>query len=176
MSRNILYTGPTRAAKTGKNLLYRHDEPNEPTKEGPLSSVLRESPFVSVSTAPPISSLSDPTTSSFLSLLVAGWWLVFKKSEVRHMEYTKKDHTCSGILSTLFHTVCRKSGAGICIILQNFMLFPNFLKWVLKTVPKKLKGKNTFEKSAKTRNSRGILHITFFRHIFLSPFQRILVF
>jgi hypothetical protein len=33
-----------------KNPLYRHEEPNEPTKEGPLSFVLFESPFASVST------------------------------------------------------------------------------------------------------------------------------
>jgi len=42
-----------------KNLLYRHDKTNEPTKEGPLSFVLLESPFVSVSTVSraPLSSL-----------------------------------------------------------------------------------------------------------------------
>ncbi len=33
-----------------KNLLYRHDKPNEPTNSGPLSFVLFESPFTSVST------------------------------------------------------------------------------------------------------------------------------
>jgi hypothetical protein len=33
-----------------KNLLYRHDKANEPTKAGPLSFVLFESPFTSVST------------------------------------------------------------------------------------------------------------------------------
>jgi hypothetical protein len=33
-----------------KNLLYRHGKPHEPTKEGPLSFVLLESPFTSVST------------------------------------------------------------------------------------------------------------------------------
>jgi hypothetical protein len=33
-----------------KNVLYRHDEPNEPTKEGPASVVLHKSPFASVST------------------------------------------------------------------------------------------------------------------------------
>ncbi len=33
-----------------KNLLYCYDEPNEPTKEGPLPYVLQESPFASVST------------------------------------------------------------------------------------------------------------------------------
>ncbi len=44
--KNIFYTEQTRAAK---NLLHRHDEPNEPTKEGPLSFVLFESPFTSVS-------------------------------------------------------------------------------------------------------------------------------
>jgi hypothetical protein len=34
-----------------KNLLYRHDDLNEPIKEGPLSFVLFESPFDSVLTA-----------------------------------------------------------------------------------------------------------------------------
>jgi hypothetical protein len=33
-----------------KNLLYSHDKPNEPTKKRPLSFVLFESPFTSVST------------------------------------------------------------------------------------------------------------------------------
>ncbi len=33
-----------------KNLLYRHDKPKEPTKEGSLSFVLFEFPFSSVST------------------------------------------------------------------------------------------------------------------------------
>jgi hypothetical protein len=32
-----------------KNLFYLHDEPNEPTKEGPLSFVLFKTPFNSVS-------------------------------------------------------------------------------------------------------------------------------
>jgi hypothetical protein len=48
--RKIIFgTGLTRAAKAGKNLLYRHEEPNEPTKERPLSFVLFKSPFTSVS-------------------------------------------------------------------------------------------------------------------------------
>jgi hypothetical protein len=43
--------GPTRAAKAGpKCLVYWHNKPNEPTKEGPLSFVLIEYPFASVST------------------------------------------------------------------------------------------------------------------------------
>ncbi len=33
-----------------KNLLYQHNELNELTKEGPLSYVLRVSPFASIST------------------------------------------------------------------------------------------------------------------------------
>jgi hypothetical protein len=41
-------TGPTKARQDNK-LLYRYDEPNEPTKEGPLSFVLLVFPFVSVS-------------------------------------------------------------------------------------------------------------------------------
>jgi hypothetical protein len=33
-----------------KNFLYNHDEPKEPTKEAPISYVLRESPLAAVST------------------------------------------------------------------------------------------------------------------------------
>ncbi len=33
--------------RQNKNLLYEHNKPNEPTKEGPLSFVLFESPFTS---------------------------------------------------------------------------------------------------------------------------------
>ncbi len=33
-----------------KNVLYWHDEPNEPTKDGPALFVLHKSPFASVST------------------------------------------------------------------------------------------------------------------------------
>jgi hypothetical protein len=41
----------TRAAEAGqKSLLYRHDKPKEPTKEGPFSYVFQDSPFASVST------------------------------------------------------------------------------------------------------------------------------
>ncbi len=43
----IFCTGLTRQ---DKNLLYRHHEPNKPTKNGPLSYLLREAPFASVST------------------------------------------------------------------------------------------------------------------------------
>ncbi len=36
--------------RQNENLLYQHDKPNEPTKEGPLSFVLFELPFTWVST------------------------------------------------------------------------------------------------------------------------------
>jgi hypothetical protein len=36
--------------RLNKNLLYLHDKPNEPIKEGILSFVLFESPFTLVST------------------------------------------------------------------------------------------------------------------------------
>jgi hypothetical protein len=36
--------------RQNKNILYRHDKPNEPTKEKPLSFVLFEFSFTSVST------------------------------------------------------------------------------------------------------------------------------
>jgi hypothetical protein len=52
--RNIIFsTELTRAAKAGqKSTVYRHDEPNKSTMEGPLSNVLQGSPFAfaSVST------------------------------------------------------------------------------------------------------------------------------
>jgi hypothetical protein len=51
MRKKIFCTGlTTEKPRQNKNLFYRHDEPNEPTKEGPLSFVLFESPFISVST------------------------------------------------------------------------------------------------------------------------------
>jgi hypothetical protein len=55
--------------RQNKNLLYRHymPLPNEPTREGPLLSVLFEPPFPSVSNSeqgPPLSSLSGPLTLS----------------------------------------------------------------------------------------------------------------
>ncbi len=45
--------GRLKQPRQDKNLLYRHDEPKEPNKEGPLSFVLVESPFASVSTGAP---------------------------------------------------------------------------------------------------------------------------
>jgi hypothetical protein len=48
--KKLFCTGPTRAAKAEQNIFYRHDKPNEPTKDGPLSFVLSESPYTSVST------------------------------------------------------------------------------------------------------------------------------
>jgi hypothetical protein len=48
--RSILYWADWSSQGKFKNLLYRHDKPNEPTKEGPLSFVLFESPFTSIST------------------------------------------------------------------------------------------------------------------------------
>jgi hypothetical protein len=49
--KKIFYTiGRLEQPRQDKNLLYRHKEPNEPTKEGPLSFLLFESLFASVST------------------------------------------------------------------------------------------------------------------------------
>jgi len=50
--KKIFRTGLTivEQPKQDKNLLKRHHEPKEPTKEGPLSLVLFEFPFASVST------------------------------------------------------------------------------------------------------------------------------
>jgi hypothetical protein len=48
--KKIFFTRPTTAVKAEKNLLYRLDKPYEPTKEEPLSFVLVEFPFTSIST------------------------------------------------------------------------------------------------------------------------------
>jgi hypothetical protein len=57
--------GALEQPKQIKSLWYRHDKPNELTltKKGPLSFVLFESPFTSVSRVsrgPPLSGLSEP--------------------------------------------------------------------------------------------------------------------
>jgi hypothetical protein len=46
---NYFVLGPEQPRKN-KNLLNQHDKPNKPTKEGPFSFVILESPFTSVST------------------------------------------------------------------------------------------------------------------------------
>jgi hypothetical protein len=47
---NFLFVlGQLEKPRQNKNLLYQHGKSNEPTKEGPLSFVLFESPFTSVS-------------------------------------------------------------------------------------------------------------------------------
>ncbi len=49
--KSILYwADQSMQPRLNKNLLYRHDKPNEPIKKGLLSFVLFESPFTSVST------------------------------------------------------------------------------------------------------------------------------
>jgi hypothetical protein len=51
-----------------KHIIFWHKEPNEPTKKGPLSFVLFESPFTSVSTdsrGHPLSFLSGKTDNQF---------------------------------------------------------------------------------------------------------------
>jgi hypothetical protein len=48
--KNIFYWAEQNSQDRTKYLLYLHDKPNEPTREGPLSFVLFESPFPLVST------------------------------------------------------------------------------------------------------------------------------
>ncbi len=59
-----IFAGLTRAARQDNNLLYRHDNPNEPIKEGPPSFVLQKSLFALVSTVswglPSVVSLAIP--------------------------------------------------------------------------------------------------------------------
>ncbi len=58
-------TEPTGAAKAEKNLLYRHDKPNEPAKEGLLSFLLFES------YSPQFQQSAGATTLCIVSLVYA---------------------------------------------------------------------------------------------------------
>ena len=49
MKKKYFVLGRLKQPMRNKNIFYRHDTPNEPTKEVPLSIVLFESPFTSVS-------------------------------------------------------------------------------------------------------------------------------
>jgi hypothetical protein len=60
-----LYWDDSEQPRQDKNILYRHDEPKEPIREGPLSFVLHEIPFASVSTV----SRSHPTLVSLFNIL-----------------------------------------------------------------------------------------------------------
>jgi hypothetical protein len=48
--KNVLSWADYRNPRQNRNLIYRHNEPNKPSKEEPLSLVLHKSPFSSVST------------------------------------------------------------------------------------------------------------------------------
>jgi hypothetical protein len=45
LGKKYFVLGRLELPRQDKNLLYRHEEPNEPTKEGPHPFVLVESPF-----------------------------------------------------------------------------------------------------------------------------------
>ncbi len=64
LGKNILYWADYRVAMAEQKFLYLHDNPNEPTKKGPLSFVLFESPFTWFSTVsrghPSLVSLDTP--------------------------------------------------------------------------------------------------------------------
>jgi hypothetical protein len=62
--------GPLEQPRKNKNLLNQHDKPNKPTKEGPLSFVILESPFTSVSTV-----RGHPPLYSSLSFCVYQYWV-----------------------------------------------------------------------------------------------------
>jgi hypothetical protein len=66
--KKIFCTGPTRAAKAEqKSLVPARQAPNEPSKEGPLSFVLFESPITSVSTV----GKGHPSLGSLVPALIA---------------------------------------------------------------------------------------------------------
>ncbi len=85
-----------------KNLFYRHDKPTEPTKKGPLSFVLFESPLTSVSIRqqrPPLDSLvslvapNEPCVPFLNQLIRSGlrWLTIYDKEfidrrvKIRHI-------------------------------------------------------------------------------------------
>jgi hypothetical protein len=70
MRKKIFVSGQLEQSTQDKNLMYRHDKPNKPTKERLLSYVLLESPFASVSTVSrghrSLDSLDQPEKTRFL--------------------------------------------------------------------------------------------------------------
>ncbi len=63
--------------RQNKNLLYRHDKPNEPTKKGPLSFVLFESTLnFNSEQGPPLSSISGGPSCHSLVKTISGFPLV----------------------------------------------------------------------------------------------------
>ncbi len=91
-----------------KNILYRHDKPNEPTREGPLSFVLFESPFTSVLTA-------EVTSLWFL-------WCV-------HSHYP-----LPLIISTMSEIYFNKGSSCHCVIISCISHFCHDL-WLMTTLP-----------------------------------------
>jgi hypothetical protein len=81
----MVRNGPTKATKEEQKFLLppRHDKPNEPTKEGPLSFVLFESPFpihhsFNSQQVPSLSSLSgaafNPSIAVIPGVSHVTWW------------------------------------------------------------------------------------------------------
>ncbi len=69
--------GLLKQPRQDKNHLYRHDKQNEPTKERPLSFVLCESPFISVSTiSRSHPSLVSPGPSHTLAVSLPRPWML----------------------------------------------------------------------------------------------------
>ncbi len=67
MKKIVFLLGRREQPRLNKYFFYLHDKPNEPIKEGPLSFVLFESPFISVST-------------------VSRWWFAWWPAEFVHKD------------------------------------------------------------------------------------------
>ncbi len=97
MRKKIFCTGSTRAAKAGQKSLVPARQANGPTKKGPLSFVLFESPFTSsVSTVsmgyPSLVSLEGRLSLSEYNSVSTGWLLCSTSSICNVDEWKRKGY------------------------------------------------------------------------------------
>ncbi len=122
--KKILVLGWLEQPRQGKNILYRHGKPNKPTNEEPLSFVLFESPFTSVSTVSmgqPLSIVSLSKTSSYILLSPNGLKL-YRVTFVDRMTEKGLLLTAWTCVNANYIFLTRTNFSGLLIFFLHFMI------------------------------------------------------